>query len=360
MEHSHSDRMGVAVVGCGYWGFNYLRILRDLPEVGKLVAIDSRPNRLKEITNRFQGIAAYEDVDGVLEDPAIDAVVICTPASTHDALVEQSLRAGKAVLVEKPIALDVERAEEVISLADDLDLTLAVGHTFLYNPAIDKIKSLIDTGQLGQMYYLYARRTNLGPIREDVNAIWDLATHDISIVHHLLGRLPQWVSAVGSNILGSGRADVGFAVLGYEDDLVAHIHVSWADPSKVREVVVVGSERRVVFDDLKIGEQVRVYEKGVTPLASQDSESFGLDLLIRDGDIISPKIEVSEPLRNQVVDFLECIKTGDRPVSDGRAGLAVVKVLEAIDRSQKLRGAPVNVHVGEPAQVSVDSSSDDR
>lgn len=338
------ESIGVGVIGCGHWGMNYLRVLRDMAEVGPVAAIDSRQQRLKEVDTRYPGIAVYESVQDALADPSLDAMVIATPATTHYELVKKCLQEGKSVLVEKPITTNSEQAEELIELADSLDLSLLVGHTFLYNAAVRKVKSYIENGDLGQLYYLYARRTNLGPIREDVNALWDLAAHDISIVHYLLGRPPKWVSAVGAKVLKNGLADVGFFVLGYEDDFVAHVHVSWADPDKVRELVVVGSDSRVVFDDLKIGEQVRIHEKGVTPLASSSGESFGLDLLIRDGDIISPNIEPSEPLKNQCLDFLNSVRTGSRPVSDGAIGVAVVQTLEAIDQSVSLNGAPVDIN----------------
>lgn len=352
--------LGVAVVGCGHWGMNYLRVLREMPEVSHVMAVDTRPQRLKEIDSRYRGIALYESIDDALADPLLDAVVISTPAKSHFEFVKRSLEAGKPVLVEKPLTTDSEQALELTDLADSLGLTLLVGHTFLYNPAIRKVKEYIESGDLGRLYYLYARRTNLGPIRDDVNALWDLATHDISIMHFLLEGAPQWVSAVGAHVLKGGVEDVGFFVLGYEDDVVAQVHVSWADPDKVRELVVVGSEMRVVFDDLKIGEQVRVHEKGVTTLDNSDVEAFGLDLLIRDGDIISPKIEPSEPLKNQCLDFLDCVRTGRRPVSDGSIGIAVVRTLEAIDRSLRGKGAPVEIPIAPSAgsyQMAVQEAS---
>lgn len=342
-DESTEEGLGIAVIGCGHWGTNYLRVFRELPQVGNLIAVDSRPHRLKEVKSRYRDVTLYENFEEALQDPHLDAVVICTPASTHYQIVKSSLLADKPVLVEKPLTTDSDQARELIQLAETSGLTLLVGHTFLYNAAVRKMKDYLDDGDLGQLYYLYARRTNLGPIRDDVNALWDLAAHDLSVVGYLLGRSPKWVSAVGANVLKSGVPDVGFVVLGYDDDVVAHVHVSWADPNKVREVVVVGSERRIVFDDLKIGEQVRVYDKGVTPLAEPDGEAFGLDLLIRDGDILSPKIELSEPLKNQCLDFLGCMSSGESPVSDGRTGLAVVETLEAIDASLKLRGSPVEL-----------------
>jgi predicted dehydrogenase len=266
------------------------------------------------------------------------------------------LRAGKHVLVEKPITTKGDEAIELIDFAQSRGLTLMVGHTFLYNPGIRKLKDYIQQGDLGRVYYLYARRTNLGPIRRDVNALWDLAPHDISIFNYLLHSTPKWVSAVGSRVLRNHREDVGFISLSYPNDIVGNIHVSWADPNKVREVVVVGSNRRITFNDVNILEQVRVFEKGVEPVATQSEISnYGeYQLQIRDGDIISPRIEASEPLKNQCNHFLECVTQGSRPLTDGWGGYAVVRVMEAIDRSLALNGAPVEVeHVAEQSHDGV-------
>jgi len=339
---------GVAVVGCGYWGVNYLRVLSELPEVGPVVACDGDPIRLKAVGERFRHIELSGKVEEVLAMPSIDAVVICTPASTHHEIARQCMEAGKHLLIEKPITTRAEEAEDLVELADELDLTMAVGHTFLYNPGIQKIKGYMEKGDLGSVYYLYSRRTNLGPIRHDVNALWDLAPHDISIFNYFLEAPPAWVSAVGRTVLRDTKEDFGFVSIGYESGVVAHIHVSWADPNKVREVVVVGSEQRIVFDDIKTSEQVRVYDKGVTPDDSEASTFGEFRFSIRDGDIISPKVEISEPLKNQCRDFLESIASGRRPLSDGRAGLEVVRVMEAIDCSIGLNGAPVDVDTRTP------------
>jgi predicted dehydrogenase len=215
-----------------------------------------------------------------------------------------------------------------------------VGHTFLFNAGIQVTKRHMDLEKIGQIYYLHATRTNLGPIRTDVNAIWDLAPHDVSIFDYLLNTMPEWVSAVGAQVLGNCREDVGFITLGYPNGIIGNIHVSWADPNKVREVVVVGSEMRIVFNDLDAQERVRIYNKGVTAVASE-AGSFGeYRFLVRDGDIVSPLVESSEPLKNQARHFLECIDEGSDPCSDGVMALRVVQVMEAVDRSMKRKGAP--------------------
>jgi len=335
--------LGVAVIGCGYWGINYIRVLKELLEVETVVACDARQMQLKQVRESFSGVVTAERLEDVLESEWVHAVIVATPATTHFEVTKQALEAGKHVLVEKPLTTDTAEARELVELADRLGLTMAVGHTFLHNAAVQKMKEYISSGTIGDLHYLYSRRTNLGPIRHDVNALWDLAPHDISIFNYLLDAAPAWVSAVGAKPLENGNADVGFVTIGYEDGTVAHLHVSWVDPFKVREVVVVGSQQRIVFDDLNMSEPVRVYEKGVTPLPGETDAYEGFSYVIRDGDIVSPKIDAKEPLKAQVICFFESIALGSRPSSDGLVGLSVVEVMRAIDRSLEMGGAPVQV-----------------
>lgn len=335
--------IGVAVIGCGYWGMNYVRLFHELRQTPLLVACDERAERLHEVDRRFPDVKPAASLDEALAIEGVQAVVVCTPAATHHEVVQRCLEADKHVLVEKPVTTTVEAAEELIGAAEARGLTLMVGHTFIYNAGIRKIRDFLERGEAGRVYYLYASRTNLGPFRRDVNVLWDLASHDVAIFNYLLGRGPEWVSAVGARPLGNRREDVGFVSLGYPDGIVGHVHVSWADPNKVREVVIVGSERRIAFNDLNPLEPVRVYEKSVVP-GSGEASSFGeYHFRVRDGDIISPRVRVSEPLKNQVDDFLACVATGRRPVSSARAGRDVVRVLEAIDRSIRGRGVPVEI-----------------
>jgi predicted dehydrogenase len=245
--------------------------------------------------------------------------------------------------VEKPITTSAAEADELIDLSESKGILLMVGHTFLFNPGIRKVKDYLERNQVGRVYYLYACRTNLGPIRRDVNALWDLAPHDVAIFNYLLGSVPEWVSAVGARVLRNCREDVGFISLGYPDGIVAHIHVSWADPNKAREVVVVGSEKRIVFNDLNGMERVRVYEKGVVTVVPEPSSYGEYHFQMRDGDITSPRIEVSEPLKNQCRHFLNCVLQGEQPISSGKEGREVVRVLEAIDRSILHKGAPMGI-----------------
>jgi predicted dehydrogenase len=333
----------LALVGFGYWGPNYARVLSDLPGATLTVICDQRPERLALVAQRYPTVATCEHLDDLFARDDVDAVVIATPASTHEAIVRVSLDHGRHVLVEKPMALHAAGCQSLCDLADSRERLLMVGYTFLYNAGVRKMKEMMAPDQFGQPYYLHATRTNLGPIRQDVNAAWDLAPHDIAIFNYLLDEQPLWASAIGTRVLKTHREDIAFASLGYRNDVIGNIHVSWADPNKVREVVVVGSRRRVVFDDLNDVERVRVYERGVSA-GDMAADSYGeFKLLVRDGDIISPKIAASEPLKNQCAAFVSAMHTGEPPLAAGRFGVGVVRTLAAIDASMRARGAAVEV-----------------
>jgi len=339
-------QLGVAILGCGYWGVNYVRVFSELPEARVVVVCDQRAERLQEVGRRFPGVQLTTHVEEALALDGVDAAVVCTEAKSHYSITRRCLETGKHVLVEKPITTTVADAETLTALAESMHLSLMVGHTFLHNPGVRKLKDYIDQGELGRIYYLYARRTNLGPIRGDVNALWDLAPHDVSIFNYLLNSVPEWVSAVGAKVLQNCREDVGFISLGYRDGIIGHIHVGWAEPNKVREVVVVGSDKRIVFDDLNPLERVRVFDKGVTFIG--EATSYGEhQFQMRDGDIISPRVEVSEPLRNQCSHFLDCVGSGRSPLASGLEGRDVVRVMEAIDRSIARKGVPIDVANGD-------------
>ena len=333
----------VALIGFGYWGPNYARVFQELPDSQITSICEISPERRQRAQDRYPQVPCTSDVEEVLRRGDVDCLVISTQASTHFELARRGLESGRHVLVEKPLALAVEDCERLCSLAERTGRVLMVAHTFLYNAGIRKMKQYMQSPEFGRVYYLHATRTNLGPIRRDVNAVWDLAPHDISIFNYLLDQKPLWASAIGSPVLGSNREDVGFITLGYPEGVIGNIHVSWADPNKVREVVAVGSGRRVVFDDLNDMERIRVYEKGVA-VGESSADSFGeFKLLVRDGDIISPKIEASEPLKNQCVEFIASIADGARPLSDSRFGTWVVRTLLAIEASMRAHGAAKEV-----------------
>jgi predicted dehydrogenase len=333
----------MALIGFGYWGPNYARVLSELPGAALTVVCDRSADRLSLVRDRYRAVETCDRVEPVLARGDIDAVVIATPASTHEALVRAALEHGRHVLVEKPMALDVAACEALCDLAASAKRVLMVGYTFLYNAGVRKMKEYMGPDAFGQVYYLHATRTNLGPIRQDVNAVWDLAPHDIAIFNYLVDDQPLWASAVGTRVLRTSRDDIAFATLGYKNDVVGNIHVSWADPNKVREVVAVGSRRRIVFNDLNDVERVRVFERGVS-VGDTIAESYGeFKLLVRDGDIISPKVEPSEPLKNQCADFVAAVAGGKTPLASCRFGLGVIRTLAAIDRSMKMRGAAVEI-----------------
>jgi predicted dehydrogenase len=338
---SFTMRMGL--IGYGYWGPNYARALSELADVSVSFICDVQEARLRQAAARFSQIPVCKDISEAIRRNDADAVIISTPASTHYELARLALESGRHVIVEKPLALEVEHCERLGELAEKKGLTLMVAHTFLYNSGIQKLREYVKSSSFGRVYYLHATRTNLGPIRADVNAVWDLAPHDISIFNYLLDEQPQWASAIGSRALGNTREDVAFITLGYSKDVIGNIHVSWADPNKVREVVVVGSHQRLVFDDLNSQERVRIYEKGVS-VGETHAGSFGeFKLLMRDGDIISPKIELNEPLKRQIADFVEAVRGHRKPVSDALTGTHVVQTLKAIDASIQERGRAVEV-----------------
>jgi predicted dehydrogenase len=338
-----SSKIGIGIVGYGYWGPNYARVFNELADTEVTVICDAIAERRQRAISRLPGTTVCSTVEEVLKRSDVDAVIISTPASTHFELARQALASGRHVIVEKPLATEIEHCRALRELADKKDRVLMVAHTFLYNPGIRKLHDYVKSSAFGRLYYMHSTRTNLGPIRGDVNAIWDLAPHDISIFNYFVGEEPLWASAVGSHLLGNPREDVGFITLGYGNDVIGNIHVSWADPNKVREVVVVGSKQRLVFDDLNDLERVRIFEKGVA-VGETDTVTFGdFKLLIRDGDIISPKVEFSEPLKNQAIDFVAAIRENRKPISNGATGESVVSTLKAIESSMKQRGKAVEV-----------------
>jgi predicted dehydrogenase len=348
-------QLGVAVIGCGYWGMNYVRIFNELTESRVVAVCDQSAERLKEVARRFPGVYLTTEVDDAASQSGVDAVVVCTEATTHFNVTSRLLLAGKHVLVEKPLTTIAADSEKLIGLAESNSAILMVGHTFIFNAGVRKVKEYVQQ-EGGRVYYLYARRTNLGPIRRDVNALWDLAPHDIAIFNYLLDSTPEWVSAVGGKVLRNCRDDVGFISLGYPDNVLAHVHVSWADPDKAREVVVVKSDKRIVFNDLNGVEQVRVFEKGVSTVEQEPLNYGEFRFEIRDGDIVSPRIEPVEPLKNQCRHFLECVRTGKRPVSSGAEGRDVVRVLEAVNRSIESKGLQVEVESkGDYVHANVDA-----
>lgn len=339
---NQSPQLKIGLIGCGYWGPNYARVFHFMPSVKVVSCSDLDNDKLARIKHQFPAITLTNNYQDMLSDSQVDAVVISTQATTHYQIVKKCLEAGRHVLVEKPLSMKAEEAQELVDLSRKKGKVLMVGHTFLYNNAVRKMKDCIDKGRLGKIYYLQATRTHLGLVRKDVNAIWDLAPHDVSIFSYLLGKMPVEVSAVGGVYLKEGLEDMAFINLIYPDGVIGNIHVSWVDSNKVRQVAVIGSQARVIFDDLNNLEKVRIYEKGIS--TDKPYDSFGeFQLLLRDGDIISPKVEPHEPLRKVADEFVNGILHNSPILTDGVNGWEVVRVMEAIEQSIKRKGVPVPV-----------------
>ncbi len=335
-----SASIDVALVGYGYWGPNLARNLHQLATCRLAAVCDLDSARLAEV-ERFYPATRTTDYREILSDSTISAVVIATPVPTHYTLTSEALLAGKHVLVEKPLAMSSTEARGLIEVAAHQNRILMVGHTFEYNPAVRKIKELLTTGKIGELYYIYCTRVNLGRVQSQLNALWSIAPHDISILLHLLETLPVEVSARGATYLNSAVEDVVFVDLVFPDNVTAHVHASWLDPSKVRKMTIVGSQKMIIYDDVASEGKVKVYDKGVYRKGDEVYGEFQYKL--HSGDIHIPRIDMTEPLRNECAHFVQCIQEGTRPLTDGENGLRVVQVLEAAQKSLRNRGVPVEV-----------------
>ncbi|HEY6477835.1 MAG TPA: Gfo/Idh/MocA family oxidoreductase [Polyangia bacterium] len=335
------DPIRIAVIGAGHWGPNLIRNFDSPPASVVKMVVDRDGARLEQVRARFPDAAVSQNAADAFGDPAIDAVVIATPTSSHHALVKAALEAGKHVLVEKPISTHGDEADELVALAARRARVLVVGHVFIFNLAVQRVRAYIEAGDLGRIYYVSMVRTNLGPIRVDVNAAWDLMSHDISIVNYWLRSEPETASAVGGTWINAGREDAVFATLRYPGDVLVNVHASWLNPRKSRDVTVAGDKRMLTFDDMNVAEPLRIYDKRVSDQATipEVIDTFAsFRASIRDGDITIPKVSTGEPLRNECQHFLDCIRTGKPPLVGGTEGAAVVRALEAIDRSMRDHG----------------------
>lgn len=317
---------------------NYLRAFSELDGCEVVAACDVSEARLREAQRRSRGIRTTTDIAALIEDPDVNAVIVATQATRHYPVVSAVLDAGKPCLVEKPMTTDIDEARRLRDLAVSKRGVLMVGHVFRYNAAVNVMQKLLISGALGQLEYLTFTRTNLGPIRDDVNVVWDLMTHDVSILLHFMNETPSWVSAQGASYLRAGCEDVAFATVGFERGVVANIRASWLDPRKVREITVVGTSKMAFFNDLDAVEPIRVFDKGA--IREPSYESFGeFKLVTRTGEVVSPAVAASEPLKNQCQHFLRAVG-GASVLSDADDGLRVVSILHAINQSMAQKGAP--------------------
>ena len=331
--------LSVAVVGCGYWGSKHVRVLHSIPQVGRVIAVDQQKDRLASLQQVFPALRGFSSLKAALREA--DAVIIATPPTTHVTVALQAIAAGKNVLVEKPLATSAIDARRMVDEAGERSVVLMAGHTFEHNAAVWKLRELVQSDELGRIHYMDSARLNLGLYQSDVNVLWDLGPHDVSIFNHVLGAKPSVVEAWGSRHAHSHLEDVVHARLLYpEPEVTGTIHLSWLDPCKVRRVTVVGSSKMAVYDDLAVDERVRVHDKGVEIQKGENLQAQ--PTTYRYGEIRSPYLSFEEPLYVQDREFVRCCIEGRRPSTDGEIGLAVVEVLEGASLSLRL-GRPVSL-----------------
>jgi predicted dehydrogenase len=331
----------VGVIGYGYWGPNLVRNFSECGVAEVAGVSDLRSERLAQASRRYPSVKTSSDHHELLSDPSIDAVAIATQVSSHYELVLQALRAGKHVFVEKPLTETVEQGQRLVDEADRRRLTLMVDHTFLFTPAVRKIKELVAGGELGLLYYYDSVRVNLGLFQHDVNVLWDLAVHDISIMDYIIEARPQTVAATGMAHVTGQPEDIAYLTCYFDDRIIGHIHVNWLAPVKIRRTLIGGSQKMIVYDDLEPSEKVKVYDKGITVL--EPESVYRMMVGYRTGDMWAPQLGNTEALRSGVLHFIECIENGKRPLTDGQAGLNVVRILEAAGESIRKRGQPVEL-----------------
>jgi predicted dehydrogenase len=336
--------IGVGVVGCGYWGPNVIRNFSALEDCELRAICDSDPARIAPLQRLYPAVTAFPSFDELLADPAVDAVAVCTPVGSHYALASAALAAGKHVLVEKPLTDSTRTSQLLADEARAKGLVLQVDHTYVYSAAVQKIRSVIDGDELGDLLYIDSVRINLGLFQSDINVVWDLAPHDVSIITYLIDRKPEWVSAIGCTHYGPVE-NQAYVTIKYSSSLIAHLHVNWLAPVKLRSTVIGGSKKMIVYDDLEPSEKLRIYEKGVTIHSDPAVRARAL-VDYRMGDMSAPYIDKFEPLARVCRDFVDCIWQGTVPVSDGQAGLDVVRVLEAAQESIRKDGERIPI---EPA-----------
>jgi predicted dehydrogenase len=343
-------KINIAVVGLGYWGPNLVRALTSVSDVNLSALCDLEVDRAATVAKRYcQGARIVTDYRDVMNDREIDAVVLATPIRSHFELASAFLTAGKHMFVEKPLAQTVEECRTLIDVAQRHRRVLMVDHVFQYSEAVQRIKRYLDQGELGRLLYMYSQRVNLGRIQRDVGALWSFAPHDVSIMNYWLNGEPEWVTTRGFSYLSRGVEDVVFVTMGYPGGIGAHLHLGWLDPRKVRSMTLVGSKKMLVYDDVSVDAKIRLYDKGIVQLHDylEVPESFAdFRLQIRAGDVLIPTLQSPEPLQTACQHFIDCVRTGQRPRTDGEVGLGVVRVLEAAEQSLRQGGFRVELRAG--------------
>jgi predicted dehydrogenase len=333
----------IAVIGLGYWGPNLVRNFHSAAGENLRICCDRDVERARAIARSYPSVRIETDPEAVFRDPEIEAVAVATPVATHFDLAKAALNAGKSVLVEKPLAATVAQAEELVRLARKKRRVLMVDHVYIYSPPVRKIKELIDNGTLGKILFIDSVRINLGLFQRDVNVVWDLAPHDLSIVDFLVQRLPKSLAAFGAAHAGHDLEDVAYLNLDFGEGLIANFHVNWLSPVKIRYTMIGGSEKSIVYNDLHPAEVIKVYDSGIIVREDNLEDRRRLMIDYRSGDVWSPHVARTEPLQTMVTHFLDCVEQGKRPLSDGEAGLRVVRILDAAQRSIKAQGGRITL-----------------
>ena len=331
--------INVGVIGCGYWGPNLIRnfVDNDSAQLRWICDVDER--RLTEMLRRYPFAQTTTDYQKLIGDSELDAVAVVTPVATHFSIASEFLRAGKHVLLEKPLAATVQQSEQLVELAQQHARTLMVDHTFVYTGAVRKMKEIVSSAELGDLLYFDSVRINLGLFQRDINVLWDLAPHDLSIMDYLIERQPEGLSAIGSCHIEEGIENIAYLIMKFPGDFIAHFHFNWLAPVKIRHTLIAGSSKMILYDDIEPTEKVRVYDKGVTANRVADREAAYQTLVsYRTGDVWAPKLDTTEALRYVVAEFLDSIRTSRAPLTDGPAGLRVVRLLEAAQKSIKCGG----------------------
>lgn len=331
--------VNLAVIGAGDWGKNLIRNFSQTPDAVLKVVCDVDDNRLKYIRQTYPDIRTTKNLEEVLSDKEIQGVAIAAPVIEHFRLAEASLKSGKHTYVEKPLTLKASDAQALVNLAKKTNKILMVGHLLKYHPAVAELKRIIASGEIGEIYYLYSQRLNLGKVRKDENALWSFAPHDIAVILYLLDDMPVAVSAQGAAYLQKNIEDVAFANFTFPNNIIAHIHLSWLDPHKTRKLTIVGSKKMVVFDDMEPADKIKIYDKGADK--STNYETYAEYISLRFGDVTIPRIKLAEPLNILCKHFIDCIRDNKTPLSDGQDGLRVVKLLESASQSLKEGGKPI-------------------
>lgn len=337
-----NKRIRVGVIGCGYWGPNLVRNLGQTPDCQVAVLCDVSEQRLRHMKNLYPGVGATTRIEDVLDDPTVDAVIIATPVRFHYPMAKAAMNAGKHVFIEKPMACTVAECEELIALSESKGLVLMVGHTFMFSPAVNRMKEIVDSGDIGKIRYIASQRLNLGLFQKDINVAWDLAPHDLSIILHLLDETPQSVACQGSCHVARNIEDVTTMYLTFKHDCCAMVQTSWLDPKKVRQMTVVGSRRMIVYDDTEPLEKIRIYDARVEVPPHYDSFAE-FTYSYHHGDVYVPFIKQDEPLKMEMRHYIECIREGIQPITGGPEGMEVVRILEGSNHSLKQKGASVSL-----------------